>query len=341
MQPAQGLFAYQVSQKIKRGRAVLYGCVSIACGIGLLAGTPQVKVGAFGLLCAQAGALCLMGDRISHVKKISQPYFNIAHEESIKGHVQQLAQGFGVAPKKSIGDRVQEMAIATQVKSRIVPFDWSSHAWDDFSRSPHFGIVGATGDGKSTLTKLLTCLMGGYKIAIDPHQAANTWHPLHAVGANGNYQEIESWMIALMELTKYRYSVRTADTDVFEPIVVLLDEFPAILNSCKISKEFLRMMLFESRKVQIRLLLMTQSDTVEALGIKGMGQMRDCLQYVRLGKSAITFAKREGDEELLKKVRSSSRPCMVGDRYAEIPNLANIQPRQGDKIPDDLLRVMH
>ncbi len=222
-------------------------------------------------------------------------------------------------------------------------FDWRSHPWDDFTMSPNFAAIGAQGAGKTSVAKILCGLMSGFKIAIDPHQAPDTWGDLHKAGVNADYSAIAEMQLALIELVQFRYSQRRSDAQRFAPVTAIIDEMPAIAlgRHGDTHKEFIKTMLTQARKVQVRCVFLTQTDRVDGFGLRSLGDLRDGLTMIRLKKHAIDYAAKLKDDDLLSVVRSCNpRPCMVDDKPAILPDLGMFPLRQGAAMPPDLAQVL-
>jgi len=72
-------------------------------------------------------------------------------------------------------------------------------------------------------------------------------------------------------------------------LTVFLDEYPAYATMPGVA-ECLKQLIRESRKVGIRLFILTQGTEVKTLGIEGEGSIRENLTFIRLGEWAIAHA---------------------------------------------------
>jgi len=200
--------------------------------------------------------------------------------------------------------------------------------WQKVHSQVHTLILGGTGSGKSTLATWLASQIEGDRIVIDPHASPGDWAGLPVIGAGRNYQAIADQMTKLLDQMDVRYKQRSAGKKHFPELVVIVDEYPAIAASdeCKeISKLWLKKLAREARKVSIKLIILTQGSEVKALGVEGEGSLRECFNFVRLGKLATTHAKTLKDSALIESLTQSTRPCMIDECMAVLPDLSNYQ----------------
>lgn len=159
----------------------------------------------------------------------------------------------------------------------------------------HLMIVGPTNAGKSTAA--LAVLYGRYRagekiIILDPHADPESWSGLAVVGAGRDYSAIDEAMLSILDEMSDRYQ-RKANRDTNYPaITIFVDEWPSIQLHCKKSAaRFMPEMAQEARKVNMRLVILSQSDQVESLGIQGRGDVRENFTMLLLGTKAITAVK--------------------------------------------------
>jgi len=191
---------------------------------------------------------------------------------------------------------------------------------------PHVMLLGSTGDGKSTLAKHLAANCTAYTIVIDPHAAPDDWGNLPVFGGGRKYAEIAEIMQLLLRLLQVRFDARDTGVKQFEPIIIICDEYPAIIASNeagKIASSWMKLISREARKVSIRLVVLTQSPEVKAIGLEGEGSVRDNFCFIRLGEFALDHAKALKDDAIKSAIENADRPAMLGNLPCAIPQLSD------------------
>jgi hypothetical protein len=209
-------------------------------------------------------------------------------------------------------------------------FDWSG-----IHRHAHTAIIGATGDGKTTLATWLASQLQGDRLVADIHYAKGDWQGLTVMGAGRNFDEIAHMMQASLEEMDRRYQARLQGQRDFNNITLIIEEIGSIAEdpaSADICKEFLPKTLREARKIGIKLILLGHGLEVESLGVKGKGSIRNCLNTIRLGDFAIAYAKSLKDDLVIDAVERMDRPCMVDRLPALIPDLSSFTLPPSDRI---------
>jgi energy-coupling factor transporter ATP-binding protein EcfA2 len=217
---------------------------------------------------------------------------------------------------------------------------------EDSAMYPHIMMIGKTGSGKTTLAQYLAALSPGKTFALAPHLDMTKLNIEWAVcdgvfGAGRNYGFTDDEPIEYEDLVNGRLQSPTAiqimrclvaemDTrykanQAFESHEVhnwILDETPAVARA--LGKEFggyLAPLLYEARKIGMRLIVLTQNDNVETLKIQGEGKMKDNFNKVYLASSAVYQLRKQS--KLLRQLKAQdSRWCVVDDTVQLIPDIA-------------------
>ena len=205
---------------------------------------------------------------------------------------------------------------------------------------PHMLILGETGSGKSTLVKFLVASASCPSIVLDPHAAPDDWQGMKVIGAGRKYQDIGDEVSRLVALMDARYDERSNGQKSFVPLLVIIDEFPAIASTLgKSFTEQIMLLVRESRKVAIKLVILSQGAEVKTLGIDGQGSIRECFAIVAIGKFATARAKSLGDESIKSMLSASKYPAMLDDLPCALPEIDSlILPRL--PLPPDYQKLL-
>lgn len=143
--------------------------------------------------------------------------------------------------------------------------------------APHGMIAGSTGSGKSTFARLAlrqALEVGARGCIVDPK--GKDWYGLPVVGAGRQFEPILQALDGVRAELEARYLAYGGGVRDFDPIVVLVDEVPDIMDSCRNERgsvsdarwsQFARSLGSLAREVQIRVVLLTQSPNVEDIGM--------------------------------------------------------------------------
>lgn len=191
-----------------------------------------------------------------------------------------------------------------------VPQLWDSMLY----HGVHFMLVGATQAGKTTFVKAMIQNFSrqGKVVILDPHHRWD-W-PLPTVGYGLNFNAVAYAMDYLQKEMVRRFDFaneKAGNIDKLEHLYIIVDEYPA--SASKLQKESLEFSLSlaqQSRKVKMHLIILTQNDSVKALGIEGQGKARDNFFTIYLGVEAQQYA-REHYDYLASVGRLDTHPCVI------------------------------
>lgn len=238
-----------------------------------------------------------------------------------------------------LGGEVLEPEFETingEIVNSIVPVDLRS------LRFHHLMILAPTGFGKSTLVGYLLDNLPGETVIVDPHSTPRTWGDLPVVGMGRNYSEVEEFLGVLLKEMNSRYERRMAGDETYSTINVVVDEFPAIAKSIdpKKFKETVQTLLCEARKVNMKLILLSQGKSVKTIGLEGQSELLENLTVIRGGGFAESHARSLKNDALLDWVKLQERGATVNDDALLIPDLSNYNPRLDAKPGVELMRLL-
>ena len=206
----------------------------------------------------------------------------------------------------------------------------------------HLMLLASTGWGKSSLVSYLLDSLPGDICVIDPHATPHTWGDLPVLGMGRDYQEIRHFIEASSQEMKERYERRMSGDESYQQLNIVVDEFPAVAKAVdpKKFKEWVQTMLCEARKVQMKLILMSQGKSVKTLGLEGQSELLENLTIIRGGNFATAHARSLKDDLLVDWLKQQKRPAMANDEPLEIPDLSGYNPRFNVKPSTDLMRLL-
>lgn len=161
---------------------------------------------------------------------------------------------------------------------------------------PHYMLVAPSGSGKTTTIKWLIDIakeLGSHITVLTPHEMGGEFGE-HKVISD---KEAIYWQIhALHEEMVHRYAQKPwrEHMDKYKHLTYAIDEAVSLFADFKqmdkelggdVQQKWVKL-LVEARKVKIRLIVATQSNRVDCLGLKGRGDIMECLTKMLLGKSA-------------------------------------------------------
>lgn len=307
--PSQILLSDRVRRYASWCSHVAYG---LSIVISLSAFIPS-KLEAKLINIATAIAAYGISNRLDELVKMASGYEYRSHVQSESSYQQWLTH----AMKPPIRDVViAQPEIVTPVKFADIRTALSK---------PHMMLLGETNSGKSTLVKFLVSHASAPSLVLDSHAAPDDWQNMNVIGMGRNYPAIGDEVDRLVKLMDTRYEARGKGQKQFEPLIVVLDEFPAcVANLPKSFTENIMLLVREARKISIKLIVLSQGSEVKSLGIEGQGSIRECFAMIAIGKFATEKAKSMKDESIKTFIDSAQYPAMLDDLPCQLPQIDRV-----------------
>lgn len=173
---------------------------------------------------------------------------------------------------------------------------------------PRILLIGGTGAGKTNTLKHYVARLaaGGEKITvIDPHSPSRLVG-LDVIGAGLNFDQIADKLIEIMTTVSTRYNTGQISQSGNLPGLneyLIIEEFLDIHRHLgDLAVEFLECMLIQARKTGFRFCLVSQNDSVDALGLKGNSGLLKGADRV----------------EVIKDITTKERRALVGWKKSEL-----------------------
>ena len=298
----------------------IYGCAVSLCLSTFIPSHVSQK------LVNVASAITLFGvsNRLDRLAMYASGYGSISEQRTHAAYSDWLSSSLA-PPKREIA--IAQPEIITPVK--YAPIESSL-------KKPHLMILGETGSGKSTICKYLVSQVNAPCLIIDPHASPTDWRGFTVTGSGRNYSDIATEFERLANLMQIRYEQRDKGISQFDPLIVIIDEFPAIASSLgKSATDTVKLLAREARKVQIRMCLLSQGAEVKTLGLEGEGSIRECFAMLRLGNFALTHGKQSKDKAIGEALDNSDRPAMLDQLPCNLPVLSDAQTMPVLPLPSD------
>ncbi len=188
--------------------------------------------------------------------------------------------------------------------------------------APHIGIIGKTGDGKTTTGEAIIRLLHGEAFVVDPKWWRGKWGGLAAVGIDDDagYSQIATGLRAVFaEFNRRRIYKRDNPNATFTDLWLIWDEINDTMEEIADAGVPLRRLLRVGREYNVHVLFFPQSDRVGALGLDGHGDAVDNVLWVYLGADARKVVNRlvadkKMDTANAQYILGLARPCVVAHR---------------------------
>jgi len=127
----------------------------------------------------------------------------------------------------------------------------------------HFSLIGSTDSGKTMLANHIIDYINAKKTyALDPHAKFNIWS--HNCIIKQSYDDIKNVLSSTFLEMSNRFKEGQNN---YQNILLAIDEWPAIIAECPDCENYISRISREGRKVNIRLLLLSQSDQIGEIGL--------------------------------------------------------------------------
>jgi hypothetical protein len=224
------------------------------------------------------------------------------------------------APQQANGTTKQQ---ATQSPQTLPLAQWLTLVNDRPDEVPHVGIEGATGTTKTTLAEAIVGNRPGQVVVITAKPDEHEWGglPFVTIDHDGSFRTAEATLKALLDEVSRRLVAAKRRESVGTWLTVVLDDFTRLRQKCPSAAEFIELVGDQGRSIRVRLILITRSSLVDALGIKGQGDWRDNLVFIKLDRQRRATLVWDSEPYLLdtKRVHELSRRPIPQVRWWSIP----------------------
>jgi DNA polymerase III delta prime subunit len=289
-------------------------CAVAAWSLTAVAGysnQPPVKVGSFG----SALVVAVAGNRSRRVARATEAILQDSQDISDQSRQNRLYEAFRPG---------QSALVSVSYETPLEFFEWELLKTSP-AQFPHLMIEGSTGTGKTSLTEFLISLLPGERLVITPKRKVSQWKGLSVIGSPLNFPAIQTAFDTLLTEMENRYFLMDQGQEDYPSLNFVVDEYPLIAANCDGISDTMMMLVRAAREAGMRMLLVAQGSEGKALDIEGQTSVRECFTRIRLGKSAVDYARKLKRPNLVAWLEQQSRPCMVDDLPAIVPDLVGFQ----------------
>jgi hypothetical protein len=187
-------------------------------------------------------------------------------------------------------------------------------------KAPHIGVIGKTGDGKTTTGEAIIRLLQGEAFVADPKWWRGKWGGLAAAGIDDDagYGQIATGLKDVFsEFNRRRIHKRDNPEATFTDLWLIWDEINDTMEEVPDAGIPLRRLLRVGREYNVHVLFFPQSDRVGALGLEGHGDAVDNVLWVYLGADARKVVNRVARDKKIdaateQQLLALPRPAVVG-----------------------------
>jgi energy-coupling factor transporter ATP-binding protein EcfA2 len=163
-----------------------------------------------------------------------------------------------------------------------------ARAWLDYVNSqpqtvPHLAVIGPSGSGKTTLTTAVLSDRPG-QITVITAKEGDHWGGLPYVGIDDNatYTTARQTFSALDTEVKRRLVAAKHNRLTADWMTIVVDDFSTLVKEAPIAADVVKLVARLGRSLQVRLIMLSDSALVKAIGLEGEGETRSNFAFLRL-----------------------------------------------------------
>jgi hypothetical protein len=165
----------------------------------------------------------------------------------------------------------------------IVLRDWMNYVNAQPNRVPHLAVIGPSGAGKTTLvTAVLSDRVGD--IVVLTAKEGDSWGGLEYIGIDDDatYNTMHTTFDALYQEVKQRLVDTKHDRMNSDWLTIVVDDFSTLVKECPVAADVVKLVARLGRSLRVRLVMLSDSALVKAIGLEGEGETRSNFAFVRL-----------------------------------------------------------
>lgn len=196
-------------------------------------------------------------------------------------------------------------------------------AWLDYVNTqpdavPHLAVIGPSGSGKTTLTTAVLHDRPG-RIVVITAKEGDHWGGLPYVGIDDDatYATANATFDALATDVKQRLVAVKQQRMTADWMTIVVDDFSTLVKECPIAADVVKLVARLGRSLRVRLIMLSDSALVKAIGLEGEGETRANFAFLRVRRGHTgTLAIEDRDTPI------DTSACAVVARQAQLGSRA-------------------
>lgn len=199
---------------------------------------------------------------------------------------------------------------------------WLDYVNAQPDRVPHLAVIGPSGSGKTTLTTAVLHDRAG-RIVVITAKEGDHWGGLPYVGIDDDatYTTALATFAALDREIRQRLIAAKHQRLTADWLTIVVDDFSTLVKECPDAATVVKLVARLGRSLRVRLVMLSDSALVKAIGLEGEGETRSNFAFLRLarghgGSLAIEDTDIPIDTSMVDRVAKAAR---LDDRAWQIP----------------------
>lgn len=162
---------------------------------------------------------------------------------------------------------------------------WLDHVNGQPQKVPHLAIIGPSGAGKTTIATAILNDRSGQVVVITAKEG-DTWGGLPYVGIDldATYTMARRTFDALDREVKARLVATKQGRMDSDWLTIVVDDFSTLVKECPAAAGVIKLVARLGRSLRVRLIMLSDSALVKAIGLEGEGETRSNFAFIRLAR---------------------------------------------------------